>query len=124
MTGRHDPCICPRVVPVVESMIAVVIADHLLRQLLVRPSISLPGLRREIDLVDDALLMLLNERQSLVKLVGTMKKRAGTTIDDRPRENAILSRLLDLSDGTILDERLVRSVYAEIFRHAKGIQKR
>jgi len=28
--GRHDPCLCPRIVPVVESMLALVIADHLL----------------------------------------------------------------------------------------------
>ena len=30
--GRHDPCICPRVVPVVESMLALVLYDHLLKQ--------------------------------------------------------------------------------------------
>ena len=30
--GRHDPCIIPRVIPVVESMVKWVIADHLLRQ--------------------------------------------------------------------------------------------
>jgi chorismate synthase len=29
--GRHDPCICPRVVPVVEAMIALVLIDHLMR---------------------------------------------------------------------------------------------
>ncbi|MEW6441106.1 MAG: chorismate synthase [bacterium] len=29
---RHDPCICPRVVPVAEAMMAIVLADHLLRQ--------------------------------------------------------------------------------------------
>jgi chorismate synthase len=28
--GRHDPCICPRVVPVAEAMAAIVIADFLL----------------------------------------------------------------------------------------------
>lgn len=28
--GRHDPCICPRVVPVIESMIAITILDALL----------------------------------------------------------------------------------------------
>jgi len=28
--GRHDPCIVPRAVPVVESMVAVVLADHAL----------------------------------------------------------------------------------------------
>lgn len=30
--GRHDPCICPRVVPVVEAMIALCIVDSLLLQ--------------------------------------------------------------------------------------------
>ncbi len=30
--GRHDPCICPRVVPVVEAMIALTLADCLLIQ--------------------------------------------------------------------------------------------
>ena len=30
--GRHDPCIVPRIVPVVENMMALVICDHLVRQ--------------------------------------------------------------------------------------------
>lgn len=30
--GRHDPCICPRIVPVIEAMCAIVIVDMLKRQ--------------------------------------------------------------------------------------------
>lgn len=30
--GRHDPCVLPRAVPIVESMMALVLADHALRQ--------------------------------------------------------------------------------------------
>ncbi|MEE2742955.1 MAG: chorismate synthase [Bdellovibrionota bacterium] len=30
--GRHDPCILPRAIPVVEAMTKVVLADHFLRQ--------------------------------------------------------------------------------------------
>ena len=30
--GRHDPCVLPRAVPMVESMVFFVLADHLLRQ--------------------------------------------------------------------------------------------
>ena len=30
--GRHDPCVLPRAVPMVESMVALVLCDHLLRQ--------------------------------------------------------------------------------------------
>lgn len=29
--GRHDPCVLPRAVPIVEAMTAIVVADHLLR---------------------------------------------------------------------------------------------
>jgi chorismate synthase len=30
--GRHDPCVLPRAVPIVEAMTAIVLADHVLRQ--------------------------------------------------------------------------------------------
>jgi len=28
--GRHDPCVLPRAVPIVEAMAAIVLADHFL----------------------------------------------------------------------------------------------
>ena len=31
-SGRHDPCVLPRAVPMVEAMVALVLVDHLLRQ--------------------------------------------------------------------------------------------
>lgn len=34
--GRHDPCVVPRAVPIVEAMTALVLADHLLRSRMVR----------------------------------------------------------------------------------------
>ena len=36
VTGRHDPCICPRVVPVVEAMAAIAVLDRLLIQQTIR----------------------------------------------------------------------------------------
>jgi len=36
VTGRHDPCICPRVVPVVEAMAAIATLDCFLKQKTVR----------------------------------------------------------------------------------------
>jgi chorismate synthase len=35
--GRHDPCVLPRAVPMVEAMAALVLADHALRHDAVRP---------------------------------------------------------------------------------------
>ena len=37
LQGRHDPCILPRVLPVVEAMVKFVLADHFLRQNAYRP---------------------------------------------------------------------------------------
>jgi len=36
--GRHDPCICPRVVPVIESMAAIVVYDAYLTQQALNPN--------------------------------------------------------------------------------------
>ena len=38
--GRHDPCVLPRAVPIVEAMAALVLCDHALRQ----QAIDLPAL--------------------------------------------------------------------------------
>ena len=42
--GRHDPCVLPRAVPMVEAMVCLVLADHWLRQ---RGVDVLPGLGRD-----------------------------------------------------------------------------
>ncbi|MCB0516808.1 MAG: chorismate synthase [Chitinophagales bacterium] len=34
--GRHDPCVVPRAVPIVEAMAAIVVADHILRDKLAK----------------------------------------------------------------------------------------
>ncbi len=36
--GRHDPCVLPRAVPMVEAMVALVLVDHALRQRAIQPS--------------------------------------------------------------------------------------
>lgn len=36
IAGRHDPCIIPRFIPVAESMVAIVLTDHLLRYSAIR----------------------------------------------------------------------------------------
>lgn len=40
VSGRHDPCIVPRAVPVVEAMTAIILADHAIRCGLVPPVIK------------------------------------------------------------------------------------
>ncbi len=31
VTGRHDPCVVPKAVPVIESAVAIILADHMIR---------------------------------------------------------------------------------------------
>ena len=38
--GRHDPCVLPRAVPMVEAMMALVLVDHLLRQRALGPQLA------------------------------------------------------------------------------------
>jgi chorismate synthase len=40
--GRHDPCVLPRAVPMVEAMTALVMADHALRHEAVKPPPASP----------------------------------------------------------------------------------
>ncbi len=64
--GRHDPCICPRVVPVAEAMAAVVILDLLLVQQAIADSRGeSPTDIDKRELIDNQLLLLLNERLRL-----------------------------------------------------------
>jgi chorismate mutase len=105
-------------------MVALVLADHLVRQGLVRRADPVRGIRKEIDLLDDAIFALIVERQGLVGAVGKAKKRAGAPVDDPRREKRIIARLVAMAGGTPLGERLVRGIYSEIFRHSRSIQKR
>ncbi len=37
ISGRHDPCICPRITPVAEASVSIVITDHLIRAGFINP---------------------------------------------------------------------------------------
>jgi chorismate synthase len=72
--GRHDPCICPRVVPVAEAMVALTLVDHLLRQQVLSPPSSARSRRAAIELIEWELGVLKNERK---KLLSGLTKRGG-----------------------------------------------
>jgi chorismate synthase len=38
--GRYDACVVPRAVPIVESVVAIVLADHIVRLGLIHPKES------------------------------------------------------------------------------------
>ncbi len=63
--GRHDPCICPRVVPVAEAMAALVLIDHLLLQERIIRQTEQECIAEQIETIDTQILLLLAQRQQL-----------------------------------------------------------
>ncbi|MCK5572066.1 MAG: chorismate synthase, partial [Bacteroidetes bacterium] len=120
--GRHDPCICPRVVPVAESMVALTILDHLTRQRLLRRGSKLNELRDSIDLIDNNILLLLSERQALVRQIGGVKRKTRRRILDARREREILSKQIPLASALDLDDEFVTDLFRAIFRLARSTQ--
>jgi chorismate synthase len=121
--GRHDPCICPRVVPVAEAMVALTVFDHLTRHRLMAKKTVLRDLRDTIDLVDHNIVLLLSERQALVRQIGEVKKRRRQRIVDKNREREILARQRRTARDLHLDVEFVQEMFRAIFKLAKTSQK-
>jgi chorismate synthase len=121
--GRHDPCICPRVVPVAESMVALTLLDHLTRQKLLRRQTRLSTLRETIDLIDTNILLLIAERQALVGQIGELKKRRGKGVQDKKREQQILAKQLAVASDLGLDRRFTTDLLRAIFGLARSTQR-
>jgi chorismate synthase len=120
--GRHDPCLTPRVVPVVESMIALVLADHLMRQSAMRKAHGLAGVRSRIDQIDDMLMLLVGQRQELVAEVGRWKRARKLPVIDREREARIMEARLALTTETGLDRRFLKKFFQVIIEHSRSLQ--
>ncbi len=122
--GRHDPCICPRVVPVAESMVALTLFDHLTRQQLLRKKSKLQEIREAIDLIDHNMLLLLAERQGLVLQVGQLKRKKGKLVADPAREREILHKQLSVAVDLGLDLNFVKELFTAIFHLARSTQEK
>jgi chorismate mutase len=122
--GRHDPCLCPRIVPVAEAMMALVLYDALLAQKEMVSSLEgLDRLRLEIDAVDRGLLQLLSERKEIALRIGEYKKKRGLKVRDRKREKDLLDRRAKQAVEAGLDETLVKEIFVKILSHSRKVQK-
>src|SRR5688572_9653195 len=79
--------------------------------------------RRRIDLIDQKLLTLLNDRARLAKDIGKLKARAGDDVFDSTREIEILSRLADLNKGPLPQE-AVDDIFRTVFSSCRSLQTR
>ncbi len=122
--GRHDPCICPRIVPVAEAMCALVLIDHILMQEQLKDDTSqMEYLRNRIDLIDTQILLLLNARNSLVKNIANIKKQNHFELVDSQREIQIRQNWLNASDELELDKNFIEKILNAILNESRRLQK-
>jgi chorismate mutase-like protein len=79
-------------------------------------------LRKKIDLIDEKILGLLNQRCDVVKDIGRLKLRSGKKIYVPEREKFVLDRLEKLNKGPIPSKAL-RAIYREVMSAAIALEK-
>jgi chorismate mutase / prephenate dehydratase len=82
---------------------------------------NLEELRKNIDKIDDNLLVLLNERMKWVQEVGHLKSKEKSLIYRPEREKQILERLNSQNNGVLTPE-AIEAVFLEIFAVARNIE--
>ncbi|HEV2474256.1 MAG TPA: chorismate mutase, partial [Chthonomonadales bacterium] len=83
---------------------------------------SLPEWRKEIDRIDEQVLLLLNRRADLAQQIGRAKTRAGSHYFTPEREHTVFKRLLSLNNGP-LEGAAIRAVYREIISACLAMEK-
>ncbi|RMG69019.1 MAG: chorismate synthase [Calditrichaeota bacterium] len=121
--GRHDPCICPRVVPVAEAMVALVLIDMILLQERLSKQSDLESLREKIDTIDTQILLLLAQRCHLTRKIGKFKEAADRPVEDRQREAQLIDKWRSLGAELDLPDQLVSRLIEEILRASKQMQQ-
>ena len=80
---------------------------------------NLEQMRMQIDVIDDKILQLLEQRMDIAKMIGYKKKINNTNILCQDRENEILNKLDKKSN---LDKIFIKTIWREIMNYSKIIQ--
>ncbi|MCK9557928.1 MAG: chorismate synthase [Candidatus Cloacimonetes bacterium] len=110
LCGRHDHCHIPRVIPVIEAMLTICLADAVQYQRLISATQDLAGYREALDKLDEDLLILLKRRREIVKQVKQFKKGHNLAPKDYAREREIIDKALCWAKELDLDPDLVLQI--------------
>lgn len=69
---------------------------------------TIDDIRKRIDLMDDVLLRIFNERARLALEIGHIKKELGLAVFDPAREKRIFARMKEDNPGPLDDGAIVR----------------
>jgi chorismate synthase len=88
--GRHDVCHIPRIIPVIEAMIKLTLADAIAWQKQISgENLSLNDYRETLDKLDEDLILTLYRRKQVVGHIRSLKKRENMPFRDCIREKEI-----------------------------------
>jgi|LGOV01.1.fsa_nt_gb chorismate mutase len=75
--------------------------------------------RQEIDIIDDNIMRLLDERFEKTNLIGLLKKESKTTVLDQNREQTIFTKTTKFSHSPEL-----KVIYSTIMNESKKLQRK
>lgn len=79
---------------------------------------SLDNWRKEIDALDEALLLLLVKRMDIVRKIGVYKKHNGVPARDQKRWDTLLAKLMTKAKVMSINPSLVRKIWNTIHEQA------
>ena len=91
------------------------------RAIMGQRAMTIQDYRRQIDIIDDQLLNLLNERAKLAARVGVLKAAAGRPPRDKDREREVLARAIHTNGGP-LDIKAVSNIFRCIINETRRAQ--
>ena len=80
-------------------------------------------LRKAIDVIDENIMDLINQRLLLAVQIGGLKKQGDIQIADKRRETEIMDRLLEKNKGPLDDDGL-RNIFSAIIAQGRNVQQR
>nr|HID57970.1 prephenate dehydrogenase/arogenate dehydrogenase family protein [Desulfobacterales bacterium] len=83
----------------------------------------LQELRDNIDTIDLEILRLLEKRMRYSKEIGALKKGSKVDIYQPQREEEVYRRLTSLSNGELLSDGALRSIFSEIMSASRSVQE-
>ena len=117
--GRHDPCIVPRVLPVMEAAMAIAVYDAMLEE---QKSESLADFRDEIDRIDTKLLRLFEQRMAVSEKIAAYKLSHSLPVLDAAREAQKLNSIAQKLPEDIREDG--KQLYGKIFELSRNKQSR
>ncbi len=125
LEGRHDTCLLPRILPVMEAMAAIVLADvKLIQAPIGNCQKEINDYRYELELLDSEFLELLARRSQIAKAIGKYKKTEGLPVIDTSREKELENKWLDMAQILGENREYIKKIFKLVVENSRQIQNK